>query len=301
MEERQKDFSKYVKNMYDIFFNQQETFEILLIANGTAGFLRNDLHNLHDINNNLKAFEFKRKVPQAVCLKAGLKESSGQIIVVLGSYQQITNDSLVHCLESMDDDTDIVNPWRQYRVDSTFRQLRSRMFNALVRKIIKTNLHDLNCTVKIFRREVLEEIQLYGNMYRYLPIVAAKKGFRRKEVICKHHEERGGKSGLSNIPEYFTRIIDILTLYFNVHFTRKPLRFFSGIGAAFFLISLLIILYIGIQKIILGFPIGNRPILLLALFLMIIGVQVTSVGLLGEIVAFTHGRQKKEYIVEKEI
>lgn len=300
LEESSKDFSQFIQTLYEIFSSKHEPFEILIMANGTEGFLKNELKNLKDCNDKLKAFTLNKKTPQSVCLKAGLKESKCEIIVVCGSYQQITSSSFTKLIDSMDDETDIISPWRQNRVDPSFNQFQSRVFNALVRKITKSSAHDLSCTVKVFRREILEETELYGNMYRFLPILAARKGYRHKEVKCEHYQERG-KTGFYSLSEYFTRIIDILTLYFNTRFTRKPLRFFSTLGAIFLLIGFLIMFYVFVQKIFMGYPIGGRPVLLLAILFMVLGVQAASVGLLGEIIAFTHGRQRKEYTIEKKL
>jgi len=152
--------------------------------------------------------------------------------------------------------------------------------------------------VKVFKREVLEETDFCGNMYRFLPIVAARKGFKNKEIKCEHYEERG-KKGFYSLSEYFERLIDIFTLYFNTRFSKKPLRFFSTIGAVFILIGLFITSFVLYQKIFFGYPIGDRPVLLLAILFMVIGTQAASVGLLGEIIAFTHGRARKEYTIEK--
>lgn len=301
LEEQHEDFAEFVQNLHDLLSRKNEPFEIVIVANGTGGFLRNQMNHLRSCHGNLKAFELNIQVPQSVCLKAAFKESSGEIILACGSYQQITNDSFRRLLGSLDSAADIINPWRKSRVDSRFKQVRSAIFNAMVRRIIKSDLHDLNCTVKVFRREVLDEVQLYGNMYRYLPIIAAQKGYKTKEVECQHHEERGGMSGISNLPEYFTRMIDIMTLYFNTRFTKKPLRFFSTIGLGFLVTGLLITGYVFIEKVFLGSPMGDRPILLLAILFMVLGVQAASVGLLGEIIAFTHGRQRKEYTIEKMI
>ena len=301
LEEQHEDFAEFVQNLHDLLSRKNEPFEIVIVANGTGGFLRNQMDHLQGCEGNMKVFELNTHVSQAVCLKAGFKESSGEIILACGSYQQITNDSFGWLLDSLDSATDIINPWRKFRVDSRFKQLRSAIYNATVRRIIKSDLHDLNCTVKVFRRKVLDEVQLYGNMYRYMPIIAAQKGYKTKEVECQHYEERGGMSGISNLPEYFTRIIDIMTLYFNTRFTKMPLRFFSTIGFGFLVTGLLIIAYVFIQKIFLGIPMGCRSILLLSIFFMVLGVQTASVGLLGEIIAFTHGRKKKEYTIEKMI
>jgi hypothetical protein len=301
LECEQKNFATYIQNLHTLFLKRQEPFEIIIVANGTGGFLRNELEKLQGCINNLKAFELNIQVPQAVCLKAGLKESRGEIIITCGSYQQITNDSFPRLLDSLDDKTDIVTAWRDNRIDTYFRQFRSLIFNALVSKVVKAKLHDLNCSVKVFRREVLEEINLYGNMYRYLPVLALNNGFKIREVKCDHYQQRIGKTDFSYLPEHAARIVDILTIYFNTHFTRKPLRFFSGAGAVFLAIGLILASFIFTQKIIFHHPIGDRPILFLSIFSMVIGVQAASVGLLGEIIAFTHGRHRKEYTIEKEI
>jgi hypothetical protein len=301
LEERHEDFAEFIQNLYNLFSDRDESFEIVIMANGTGGFLRNELTKLENFNDKLKAFELNIKTPQAICLKTGLKATSGKIIIACDSYQQITDSAFLQLLDSLDDETDIIIPWRQQRVDTLFRQFRSKIFNLVVRKITKTNLHDLNCTVKIFRQKVLAETELYGNMFRYLPILAEQKGFKTKEIKCEHYQERGGKSGLSNLPEYFTRMIDLLTLYFNTRFTRKPLRFFSAIGLFFFFSGLLITSYVFSQKLLLSYPIGNRLILLIALFLMLLGVQVSSIGLLGEIITFINVRHKKDYNIEKMI
>lgn len=300
LEEKHEDFAQFMNNLYDVFSSRNAPFEILIMANGTGGFLRNKLAEFSELSGRLKAFEFNTTTTEAVCLKAGLNESNGEILVVCGSYQQITNDSMLKLLDSMDDETDIISAWRQHRGDHAFNRLQSKIFNWLVRKIIKFELHDLSCPIKLFRRKVLEETVMYGNMYRFIPIVAAQKGFKTKEVKCEHNQARG-KIGIHSILVYITRLIDILTLFFNTRFTRKPLRFFSSIGLSFFLIGLIITFYVFVQKFFMGYPIGDRPILLLALFFMVLGVQAGSVGLLGEIITFTHGRHRKEYTIEKMI
>ncbi len=271
---------------------------MLIMANGTGGFLRNQLTKLQGFNHALKAFEFNTKTTQAVCLQAGLRESSGEIIVACGSYQQITNDSFNQLLDALDEGTDIISPWRQGRVDPGFNQFQSRIFNTLVCTLIKFDLHDLSCTVKIFRREVLEETKIYGNMYRFLPIVAARKGFKTREVKCQHYQERG-ETGFYALSDYVTRLIDIFTLFFNIRFIKKPLRFFSSVGLCSLLIGLFIASYVFVEKIFMGHPVGDHPALLLAIFFIVLGVQAASVGLLGEIITFTHGRHKKEYTIEK--
>jgi hypothetical protein len=300
LEEEHEDFAQFIENLHSLFSTQHLPFEILIIANGTGSFLRNQITKLQSLNHRIKALEFNTPTTQAVCLKTGLKESSGEIIIVCGSYQQITSESLIHLVDSLGDEIDIISPWRQHRVDPPFNQFQSRVFNTLVRKITKSDLHDLSCTIKIFRRKVLEKTEIYGNMYRFLPIVASRKGFKTKEVKCDHYQERG-KTGLYGLLDYITRLLDIFTLYFNTRFTKKPLRFFSSIGMGFLFIGLFITFYVFVQKFLMSVAIGDRPILLVAIFFMVLGVQAASIGLLGEVIVFTHGRQKKEYTIEKTI
>jgi hypothetical protein len=163
---------------------------------------------------------------------------------------------------------------------------------------VDSALHDLSCTVTVVRRTVLEETELYGNMFRFLPVLAAKRGFRVKEMPVEHLQERG-KTGFYSFSVYISRLIDILTLFFNTRFTRKPLRFFSFIGIGFTSLGGLSLLVIFIQKFFFNISIGNRPVLFISLLLTILGVLVASAGLLGEIIVYTNGRKKKEFTIEK--
>jgi hypothetical protein len=298
LEEMHKGSVQFIKDLYELFSIRQEAFEILVIANGIGEFLKNELMSLLVCYDGIKALEFNKKTTQALCLKSALEETNGEIMVVCGSYQQITNSSLLKLLDYIDNETDIVTPWRQHRVDTALNQFQSKLFNALVRWLTASSYHDTSCTVKVFRREVLEDVEIYGNMYRFIPILADQRGFKTKEIKCEHYQQHG-RSTYYGITHYINIFIDIFTLYFNTWFTRKPLRFFSAIGIMLFLIGLLMAFYVFIQKFFLGYSIGNRPLLLLSIFFMLLGIHASSAGLLGEIIAFTHGRNRKEYTVEK--
>ena len=298
LEEMHKGSVQFIQNLYELFSNRQEPFEIIAIANGIGQFLKDELTALLTRHDKIKALEFNTKTTKAVCLKVALEETKGEIMVVCGSYQQITNNSLLELLNYIDNETDIVTPWRQHRIDSALNQLQSKIFNALVRKLTASSNHDTSCTVKVFCREVLEDVEIYGNMYRFLPILADQRGFKTKEIKCEHCQQHG-KSTYYGVTHYISIFVDIFTLYFNTWFTRKPLRFFSAIGVILSFIGLFITSYVFAQKIFLGYAIGDRPLLLLAILFMVLGIQAASAGLLGEIIAFTHGRHKKEYTIEK--
>ena len=301
LDKENANFKTFYESVVNICSSRQDSFEVIIVANGTGGFLRELLEEELQAGK-LKAIEMDSRTSKAICMKSVLKESSGQYILAFGSYQQLTAKSVENMLDTLDGETDIISPWRQNRFDPFFYKLQSNIFNAIIRRVAGSTLHDLSCNVSVFKREVLEQTDLYGNMYRFLPIYAAQKGFKCKEVKCEHYKEHGeprsAKAGFYYLSVYMNRIIDMFTLYFNTSFAKKPLRFFMALGLSFFLIGLFIIAYIFIQKAV-GHPMGNRPSLLLSNLFMVIGVQIASAGLLGEILVFIHGRKKKEYVIDK--
>ncbi len=303
LEDQNAHFPSYFRTVVRELSSRPESFEVIVIANGTGGFLKNILQELVETHPALKAFEMTNRTSQAACLKAALTECHGEFIYVCGSYQQVMPESYGKLLDIVSEGADILNPWRQNRFDHPIYRWQSSLFNMLVPWISGSKIHDCSCNVRIFRREVLEQTELYGNMYRFLPILAAQKGFKTEEVKCWHNPEHGeprrARAGFYNLSIYLGRIIDIFTLYFNTRFNRKPLRFFSAIGMIFVLIGFSAHIYIFTQKFLYGTPVGNRPLLILALLLIVLGIQSASVGLLGEIIVFTQGRNKKEYVIEK--
>ena len=301
LQERHLEFPEFIKNLYQLFYLRQVSFEIIVIANGTGSFLSSTLDKLNTCNDRLKAFAFSNKTCQSVCLKAGFIQSKGEIIVVGGSYQELTIESYAKLIDSIEDDAHIISPWRQGKVSPTLGHLRAKLLSFTVRKMIRTDLHDLNCMGKIFRRQVLETTNFYGNKYRYLPILATTHGFKTKEVKCERYEKSHDTSSLLKEPGFFTSLLDILTVYFNTRFTKKPLRFFSSIGLSFMTIGFISTCYVFFERFLVDHLIGNRPVLLLAILFMVLGVQVASIGLLGEIIVFINGRQRKEYTIEKKI
>ncbi len=305
LEEQNKRFLDFLEQTDALFAKRPDDYEIIVIANGTGGFLRS-LLDTHSVSNpKVRALEMTNRTSQAVCLKSTLKDCKGDYLVVCGSYQQLTFPSFEILLDAVDRETDILCPWRQNRSDPAVYKLQSDFFNKMVRGLTGSLLHDLSCNVRIIRRQVLEETELYGNMYRFLPVFASQKGFAAKEIPCDqnidHGEPRQARGGVYRLPIYLSRVIDIFTIYFNTSFTKKPLRFFSSIGFGFFLTGLLMTVLILGQKLFVGTAVGNRPVLVLAVFLMVTGIQAASIGLLGEIIVFTYGRHKKDYVVDKVI
>lgn len=297
IEENAPDFAEYIRGLHGVFTSRGSPFEILIVANGTEGLVRNRAPEFRDILSDIKLFSLNRRTSQAVCLRAAAKEIRGDVVVICGSYPQISWESFSACLDLLDEETDVISPWRKGRVDPSFNQFQSKVFNQMVGWVTGSAYNDLSCTVKIIRHTVLQEIDLYGNLYRFLPVLAEKRGFTVKEVACEHRQERG-KTGFYGFIDYFERIVDILTLYLTSRFLRKPLRFFGALGMTFVGMGLLLLLYLLLQRFFGIVPLGERPVLLLvSVLLLVLGGQAASIGLIGEILAFTQGRNIKEYSV----
>ena len=298
LEEQDEDFPAYMEKIHRLLSERDPHFKIYIVANGTGNYLRKTISQSKILNNRIRAFEFYTKTTQAVCLKAILKETEGNIFLICGSYQQLTEGSMLQLIDRMGEGVDLVNPWREERIDPRLNQMQSRLFNWFVRIFVGTNLHDLSCTVRVCRRSVLEEIELYGNMFRFMPVLAESKGFKVKEVKVEHFKEKG-KTGFYSISNYISRMIDIFTLFFNTRFTRKPLRFFSAVGMGILSLGIINFFLVFIQWFFYNVPIGNRHLLYISLILVSLGIIVSSSGLLGELITFSSVRHKKEYTVEK--
>jgi hypothetical protein len=291
-------FFRFVNTIGEIFASRGESYEILLIANGTENILKRQMGQINVERNVLRAFALNRRASEAACVRWGLSECAGRIIMTCGSYQELSRESFITLLECQTDQFDVTIPKRINRVDPYFSRLHSKLFNFVVRKITGSDLNDIGCNTKLFRREVFENLEISGNMYRFLPIIALSRGYRVREVECDYYRDYRGRT-FYNVYAYLVRIIDILTVYFNTRYSRKPLRFFSSIGLIFMILGFLLLAGIVGEWILFDAAIGNRPSLIIGLIFIVLGTQVGGIGLLGEIIAFAYGRNKPEYTVEK--
>lgn len=295
VKEENEQFSNFLDLIFRLFEKKNEDFEIVIAANATEDFLRARLSECTIRSKELKIISFQRAVSQSLCLKSALKECSGEYILTLGHTQELIAADYENIIDSMTAGTDMVVP---YRKDSLLHSIHSRTLNKAIKKATGVTVNDIGCSVKFFRREVLDSLNLYGNMYRYLPVFALQKGFRIKEIECKYFQ-RAKKVKFYRPRLYFKRLIEILNLFFSSRFSKKPLRFFNLVGIGLILIGILLLTVLSVQKVVYGIPIGNRNLLLMAIIILVTGTQTASFGLLGEMLAFIHGRSQKEYSIEE--
>jgi hypothetical protein len=234
----------------------------------------------------------------SVCLSAGFAQAHGRVILTSPQYVQIDPHEVGALLRAVEEGADFVTPWRHPRIDPYLNRIQSAFFNWLMRRVVHMRFHDLNCTFRALRREVLEELVLYGDMYRFLPVIAYRQGFRVVEVKVRHLQEWGG-AGFFGAAVYARRLLDILGMVFLAKFTLRPLRFFGALGAMLILPGGLTVSAMTLQWLLGSEGLWGRPVFQIAFMAVILGVQIIGFGLVGEIIIFTQARNLREYRIER--
>lgn len=273
--------------------------EFLLVFDGVRGKAWIEAAELAGTPGaRVRTIGLQQSFGESVCLSAGFEQAQGRVIVTSPHYVQIDPHELGALLKAIDDGADFVTSWRHPRIDPYLNRIQSSFFNWLMRRVVSMRFHDLNCTFRALRRGVLEELVLYGDMYRFLPVIAYRQGFRVVEVKVRHLQEWGG-AGFFGAAVYARRLFDVLGMVFLSKFTLRPLRFFGALGAMLILPGGLVAGYMTLQWLRAGEGLWGRPIFQLAFMAIILGVQIIGFGLVGEIIIFTQARNLREYRIER--
>ncbi len=277
-------------------------YEVLFIDDGSTDNTLKFLQEIQSGDSKIIVLSLRRNFGQTAAFAAGFDYSRGDIIITMdGDLQNDPND-IPRLIEQMKDN-DLVSGWRKKRKDPFLsRRLPSIMANWLISKVTGVNLHDYGCSLKAYKRDVIKNLKLYGEMHRFIPAVASWYGVRIAEVETEHHPRVRGKSkyGISRTMKV---VLDLITVKFLQSFSTKPLQFFGPIGLASGMLGFLISAYLTIEKLVAGKDIGGRPLLMLGSLLIIVGIQFIGMGLLGEMmVRVYHETQKKPiYVIKKVI
>ena len=237
---------------------------------------------------------------ESAALTLGLERARGDKILTLASYFQVDPHGLAAAFETLESGADLVAGRRHPRIDSFFNRVQSRLFHSFVGRLTGTRFNDISCGFKLMRRRVAQELNLYGGLHRFIPLLALSRGFSVREVpLPQRNEDRGTRYYGTGV--YLGRLLDILTVFFLTKFTRRPLRFFGLLGVGLFALGFAVDLVVAIEKIFFATGLSDRPLLLLGVLLMVLGVQTLSLGLVGEIIIFTHARKVRDYHVAEVI
>lgn len=274
-------------------------FEFIFVLDGNYPVIAKGLEDLIAAGENITVVGLTRLFGEATALMAGFEHAAGERILTLPAYHQIVSTEIVKLVAALDS-TDVAIGVREPRSEAWHERIRRRAFHGLVGSVTGMKLRDLGCSARALRRRVLEEISLYGDQHRFLPILANRQGFRVAEIeVAQSPQDRF--EGVYQPREYLHRILDIVTVFFLVRFTKKPLRFFGMVGVIIFSIGSLLTLWLVADRAIFGHALADRPALLLTSLMVVLGLQLFALGLLGELIIFTHARAIKDYQVEKVI
>jgi glycosyltransferase involved in cell wall biosynthesis len=287
-----------VKGFGDELARLGRSCEFVIVDDGVGDPLDAMLRAAATQGYPVKVVRFNQRFGESVALTAGFEKADGAVVFTSPPYLQVEPAELSKMLDALEQGFDCVAAWRHPRVDAILNRIQSKIFNGVTRIITKSRLHDLNCNLRAMKRRVLEDVSIYGDLFRFLPVMAERQGFKVTEVKVRHREEQG-KTGFFGFGVYVRRFFDILTMFFLLRFMKRPLRFFGLCGLAFLAVGLSINVYLAILKIVERAQIADRPILILGVLLMVLGFQTISIGLIGEIIIFTHARGVKEYKVEE--
>jgi glycosyltransferase involved in cell wall biosynthesis len=271
-------------------------YEFIYIAHGNQSDTLSKLTKLQE-TEKITIITLAKWFGEATALSAAFGKTSGDTILTLPAYQQIESDEIPQLIDALDN-CDMALARRWPRRDSLVNRLQSRLFNFLLRLSTDLEIHDAGCSARAFKRNVIDEIQLYGDLHRFFPVMAHRQGFRVIEINVaqskKDFHQRLYAPGI-----YVRRLLDLLTIFFLIKFTKKPLRFFGLVGTTVFSLGILSSLYIIVERLFFDVPLADRPALFLSSLLIVLGVQIIAIGLIGEIIIFTHAKDLKEYKIEK--
>ena len=264
-------------------------WEVVFVDDGSTDGTYARLARLHDLHDNVRVVRLRRNFGKAAALAAGFAEAGGDVVVTIDGDLQDDPHEIPRLLAKLDEGFDLVSGWKTRRRDPLSRRVLSRLFNYVTGRMSGVRLHDMNCGLKAYRAEVVHGLRLYGELHRYIPVLAHYQGFRVAEVPVKHRAREHGRSRYG-VERYLRGFLDLLTVTFVGRYRHRPLHLFGGVGLVLLTGGGAILVYLTAIKIG-GAAIGGRPLLTLGVLLIVVGMQFLSLGLLTELIT-SHNEER---------
>jgi glycosyltransferase involved in cell wall biosynthesis len=278
-------------------------YEIIAVDDGSRDRSFALLRELARDDRRMRLVRFRRNFGQTAAFTAGFERARGEVVVTIDADLQNDPADIPRLLDKLGEGYDVVSGWRKNRQDAFLsRTLPSRIANGLISRVTGTRLHDYGCSLKAYRREVVQDLQLYGELHRFIPAIASWQGVTVAELPVNHEPRRYGTSKYG-IGRTLRVVLDLLTVRFLLSYSTRPMQIFGLWGLLLAAAGTMTLGYLGFVRIVLAQPISDRPLTLLGVLLMVLGIQFVSIGLLGELIvrAVNSGRSGAAYRVREEI
>jgi glycosyltransferase involved in cell wall biosynthesis len=267
-------------------------WEAIFVDDGSSDGSFAALTRLHNAADNVRVVRLRRNFGKAAALVAGFDQAQGETVVTIDGDLQDDPAEIPRLLAKLDEGFDLVTGWKTHRRDPLSRRILSRIFNRVTSAFSGVHLHDMNCGLKAYRAEVVHGLRLYGELHRFIPVLAHYRGFRIAELPVNHRPREHGRSRYG-VERYLRGFLDLLTVSFIGRYRHRPLHLFGGLGLILGAFGTAILVYLTVLKA-LGNAIGHRPLLLLGVLLLVIGMQFFSLGLISEMITSHHEERAQE-------
>ena len=271
-------------------------YEVILVDDGSTDQSLQKIKEIARTDNRFKFISFRKNYGKSAALYMGFKIAIGDAVVTMDADLQDDPHEIQNLLKKLDEGFDLCSGWKKKRQDPFIKKISSKFFNFVTRIISGIKIHDFNCGLKAYRREVIEHVKVYGELHRYIPILAKWQGYKVTEIPVQHHPRRYGKTKFG-MSRFFKGFIDLVTVIFVTRYIKRPMHFFGFLGALSFFVGFIVLGYLTVLWI-QGIPLSNRPMLFLGMLLIIVGVQLFAVGLLGEVIVH-NSMDEREYVIKE--
>jgi glycosyltransferase involved in cell wall biosynthesis len=283
----------------DVLDRLGRTFEIVFVDDGSSDGTPKRVREAHDRDPRVKLVRLRRNFGKAAALCAGFDHCTGQIVITMDGDLQDDPEEIPRFLAKLEDEElDLVSGWKRRRQDPASKRLPSRLFNWVTRQLAQVDLHDFNCGFKAYRREVLAEIAVYGELHRYIPVLASRRGFSVGEIQVTHHPRLHGHSKYG-WDRFYKGLLDLITVLFITRYTRRPLHLFGALGLLFLSVGVCVDSWLAYLWVFHNEDLSDRPLLLFGILLILLGIQVLTTGLIGEMITFKNFRRRDSYSIKE--
>lgn len=296
-----ENIEELVRALVEALERTNRPFEILCVDDGSTDGSYALLEKINERDPRVRAFSFRRNFGQTPAFAAGFAKSRGEWVITIDADLQNDPADIPRMLARAEEGFDIVSGWRVKRKDAMImRKLPSRAANFLIGRVTGVSIHDYGCSLKVYHRDVVKNIRLYGELHRFVPAVAASMGVRVAEMEVNHRARAAGESKYTGLVRTVSRtmkvFLDLITVRFLLTYSTRPIHIFGTMGLLSGGAGVVVGLYLTYAKLVLGHDIGNRPLLLLSVLLITVGVQLVSFGLAAELVVRTYYESQKKRI-----